>query len=100
MTPILNTLDAVKEADPDFVSVTFGANGNKPHMGTLEVAKLIKDEFDMEPVAHLPAAQLTREQVDAELRGFQDAGIDNILALRGDIPKAAALVTIFPMPVI
>ena len=43
MRPILNTLDAVKAADPDFVSVTFGASGNKPHMGTLEVAKLIKN---------------------------------------------------------
>ncbi|WP_423493463.1 methylenetetrahydrofolate reductase [NAD(P)H] [Lacticaseibacillus paracasei] len=96
LTPILNTLDAVKEADPDFVSVTFGAKGNKPHMGTLEVAKLIKDEFDMEPVAHLPAAQLTREQVDAELRSFQDAGIDNILALRGDIPKSGRVSNDFP----
>ena len=64
--------------------------------GTLEVAKLIKDECDMEPVAHLPAAQLTREQVDAELRGFQDAGIDNILALRGDIPKSGRVSNDFP----
>lgn len=96
MRPILNTLDAVKAADPDFVSVTFGASGNKPHMGTLEVAKLIKDEFNLEPVAHLPAAQLTRAQVDAELRGFQEAGIDNILALRGDIPKSGRVSEDFP----
>ena len=96
MHPILNTLDAVKAADPDFVSVTFGASGNKPHMGTLEVAKLIKDEFNLEPVSHLPAAQLTRAQVDAELRGFQEAGIDNILALRGDIPKSGRVSEDFP----
>lgn len=60
------------------------------------MAKLIKDEFNLEPVAHLPAAQLTRAQVDAELRGFQEAGIDNILALRGDIPKSGRVSEDFP----
>ena len=84
---IYGTMDALSQLDPDFVSVTFGAGGSKRQAGTLEIASLIKSEYGIEPVAHLPASQLTGEQVDALLEQFAAHGIQNILALRGDIPK-------------
>ncbi|MFD1484859.1 methylenetetrahydrofolate reductase [NAD(P)H] [Lacticaseibacillus baoqingensis] len=95
-TRIYGTMDALSQLDPDFVSVTFGAGGTKRQAGTLEIASLIKSEYGIEPVAHLPAAQLTGAQVDELLDQFATHGIENILALRGDIPKDGRVSNDFP----
>lgn len=92
---IYGTMDALSQLDPDFVSVTFGAGGSKRQAGTLEIASLIKSEYGIEPVAHLPASQLTGAEVDELLDQFATHGIQNILALRGDIPKSGRVANDF-----
>lgn len=70
---------------PDFISVTYGAggglNGGKL---TCELAARLKNEFGMKPVAHLPCISYTREEIREVLSLFQEYGIHDILALRGD----------------
>ncbi len=95
-TRIYGTMDALSQLDPDFVSVTFGAGGSKRQAGTLEIASLIKSEYGIEPVAHLPAAQLTGAEVDELLDQFATHGIENVLALRGDIPQSGRVSNDFP----
>ena len=85
----------MSQLDPDFVSITFGAGGSKRQAGTLGIASLIKSEYGIEPVAHLPASQLTGTEVDELLEQFATHGIQNILALRGDIPKSGRVANAF-----
>ncbi|MFD1431119.1 methylenetetrahydrofolate reductase [NAD(P)H] [Lacticaseibacillus yichunensis] len=93
---IAGTMDAISALGPDFVSVTFGAGGSRRQNGTLELASLIKKRYGIESVAHLPAAQLDAQAVDTLLGEFKAAGVENILALRGDIPKNGRLSDDFP----
>ncbi|WP_179394290.1 methylenetetrahydrofolate reductase [Lacticaseibacillus absianus] len=81
-----DTVAAIADLAPGFVSVTFGAGGTTHRAGTLELAARLKDTYGIEPVAHLPAAQLSTPAVDQLLGEFQASGIENLLALRGDIP--------------
>lgn len=84
---IYNTIDALKQLQPDFISVTYGAGGSENCSATLDIASKIKNEYHIESVAHLPCICLTKEQVLHQLTSFKDAGIENILALRGDVPE-------------
>lgn len=80
------TMDVLEEVEPDFVSVTYRPSSGNAQKSTLTIAKIIKDRYGVEPVVHLPAAQLNRALVDEFLKEAKADGIDNILALRGDIP--------------
>lgn len=71
---------------PDFMSVTFGAGGTKGNY-TLEVSKNIQDKFGVASLAHLTCVCSTAEDINRRLDDFKSAGIENIMALRGDIPK-------------
>jgi methylenetetrahydrofolate reductase (NADPH) len=82
---IYDTLDGLKGVSPDFISVTYGAGGSAMNAATLEIASAIKNHYGIESVAHLPCINLTRSEVLDMLDGFRQAGIENILALRGDI---------------
>jgi len=82
---IYDTLDGLKGLNPDFISVTYGAGGSEMNTATLEIASSIKNHYCIESVAHLPCINLTRSEVLDMLDGFRQAGIENILALRGDI---------------
>ncbi|HNX92004.1 MAG TPA: methylenetetrahydrofolate reductase [NAD(P)H] [Syntrophomonas sp.] len=82
---IYDTLDGLKGLSPDFISVTYGAGGSEMNTATLEIAASIKNHYGIESVAHLPCINLTRSEVLDMLDGFRKAGIENILALRGDI---------------
>lgn len=82
---IYNTLDGLKGLNPDFISVTYGAGGSEMNAATLEIASSIKNHYTIESVAHLPCINLTKNDVLELLDGFKQAGIENILALRGDI---------------
>lgn len=75
---------------PDFMSVTYGAGGSTSKY-TLEIAKNLLDNFGVTPLAHLTCVGSTREDVLRRLEDFKRAGIENIMALRGDIPKEGAL---------
>ncbi len=85
---IYNTLEELKDLKPAFISVTYGAGGTMTEAGhskTCEIASIIKNKYNVTPVAHLTCVNSTKEQVEAELNALQANGIENILALRGDI---------------
>lgn len=81
---IYSTIDGLAPLKPDFVSVTYGAGGNGSN-ATIGICEMIKQKYGIEPVAHLACINLTREKVLSELEQMRVAGIENILALRGDI---------------
>ncbi len=80
------TLESLAELEPDFASVTYGAGGSTRNR-TVEVTKWLKREVGVEAMAHLSCVGATREELQAILGGIADAGIDNVLALRGDPPR-------------
>lgn len=69
---------------PDFVSVTYSAGGSGNASNTVQVAGALAADLALNPMAHLICLGLTRADVDAYLAQLRDAGIRNILALRGD----------------
>ena len=75
----------LKKLEPDFVSVTYGAGGSTRD-GTVEVCTRLKHEFGLETMAHLSCVGETREGVGRIIDRLEQAGIENILALRGDPP--------------
>jgi methylenetetrahydrofolate reductase (NADPH) len=80
------TLEDLRSFDPDFVSVTYGAGGSTRDK-TVELTKWIKQEVGVEAMAHLSCVGTTREELLTILDGIRAAGIDNVLALRGDPPR-------------
>jgi len=79
-------LSALRELEPDFVSVTYGAAGSTRGL-TLELTKWIKQELGIEAMAHLSCVGATRDELCVILDSLADAGIENVLALRGDPPR-------------
>ena len=84
--------DTVKQATekiaslkPSFMSVTYGAGGGTSKY-TLDIAKNIKERYGVPSIAHLTCVSSTKETVRERIRDIQSAGIQNIMALRGDIP--------------
>lgn len=84
---VYDTLERLKGLSPDFISVTYGAGGNAKDR-TVEIAEKIKKDYGIESMAHFTCIASTKEQVGAGLSAMKDAGIENVLALRGDIPEA------------
>jgi methylenetetrahydrofolate reductase (NADPH) len=80
------TLGTLRELEPDFVSVTYGAGGSTRGL-TLELTKWIKRELGIEAMAHLSCVGATRDELRVILDSLVDAGIENVLALRGDPPQ-------------
>lgn len=87
---IYDTLSELKELSPDFISVTYGAGGCENNNQTFEIASAIKS-YGIESVLHLPCIGLTKEDVSAKLKELKRAGIENILALRGDVPSEGCI---------
>lgn len=82
---VFNTLDAMKELEPDFISVTYGAGASVANMATIQIAEHIKKELKIESLAHLTCVASTKELVKERVKQLKEAGIENVLALRGDI---------------
>lgn len=72
---------------PAFVSVTYGAGGSTRDR-THATVKRIVEETSLVPAAHLTCVGASRAEIDEVVRGYWDAGIRHIVALRGDMPKA------------
>lgn len=71
---------------PDYMSVTYGAGGStKGH--TIQLAREIQEKYDVPTIAHLTCVCASRDGIKNALVEMKSAGIENILALRGDIPK-------------
>ncbi|MCR5430864.1 MAG: methylenetetrahydrofolate reductase [NAD(P)H] [Eubacterium sp.] len=83
---IYSTLKELKELNPDFISVTYGAGGSGvKNASTADICSLIKNEYGMNTIAHLSCLYNTKESVDRILDELKDKGVKNILALRGDV---------------
>ena len=80
------TLEDLRAFEPDFVSVTYGAGGSTRGK-TVGLTHWIKQELGIEAMAHLSCVGATREELIGLLDGMQHAGIENVLALRGDPPR-------------
>jgi methylenetetrahydrofolate reductase (NADPH) len=83
-----STVEQLKNLNPLFASVTYGAGGSTQD-ATLDIALHIKNMLGIEPLVHLTCMGSTRQKLSTYLRKLTDAGIENILALRGDLPKDA-----------
>jgi methylenetetrahydrofolate reductase (NADPH) len=86
---LFETVEALKPLNPDYVSVTYGAGG-ATRDGTVEIATRIKQQYGLEAMAHLSCVGETREGLTEILDRFEAAGIENVLALRGDPPRGEA----------
>ncbi len=80
------TIAALSDLRPSFVSVTYGAGGST-RQHTLDLVTRMRRDFGIEPLAHLTCLGATRAQVDEILGRLAQAGVENLLALRGDPPK-------------
>ncbi len=80
------TARSLRELEPDFVSVTYGAGGSTRE-GTVEITRALKEELGYETMAHLSCVGETTEGLAATLDRIAAAGIENVFALRGDPPR-------------
>jgi methylenetetrahydrofolate reductase (NADPH) len=83
---LLDVVRALRVLEPGFVSVTYGAGGST-RARTLAVAKRIKAELDVEVMAHVTCVGNSRAELHTLFHTIEQAGIENVLALRGDPPK-------------
>ena len=80
-----SAVNEIASLRPSFMSVTYGAGGGTSKY-TLNIAKEIKDRYGVPSIAHLTCVSSSRDTVRDMIGRIRDAGIENILALRGDIP--------------
>lgn len=83
---VRHAVDGIAALSPDFMSVTYGAGGGTSDY-TVQVARHIKEQYGVTPVAHLSCISSDRRGVREKLALLKQAGIENILALRGDLPQ-------------
>lgn len=81
---VLAAAEAVAELNPAFVSITYGASGGASH-NSVKVADKVKNEFGLPTLAHLTGSTLNEGEALSILRELKSKGIENILALRGDL---------------
>lgn len=94
VTKVNESVREIAALKPHFMSVTYGAAGGGTSKYTIQIAKDIKDAYGVNSLAHLTCLSSTRETVENQVRLMQEAGIENVLALRGDIPAESE----FPLP--
>ena len=81
--------EEIAELRPSFMSVTYGAGGGTSRY-TLEIAKNIKEQHGVPTLAHLTCVSSTRETVAEKIAQMREAGIENVMALRGDLTPELA----------
>ncbi len=81
---VKNATEAIAELSPSFMSVTYGAGGGVSQY-TLQIAKNLKEKFNIPMLAHLTCVSSSRETVKARIEEMKAAGIQNVMALRGDL---------------
>ena len=82
---IYTTLDGLQDIRPDFISVTFGAGGSQVNQTTHEIASIIQNRYHIPAMAHLTCVAAGRAEVDQLLAQLKGDGVENVLALRGDV---------------
>ena len=83
---IKHATEEIARLNPAFMSVTYGAGGGTSKY-TLDIAKNIKELYGVPTLAHLTCVSSTKETVRQKIAALKAAGIENVMALRGDIPK-------------
>ncbi|MBI4358860.1 MAG: methylenetetrahydrofolate reductase [NAD(P)H] [Candidatus Omnitrophica bacterium] len=83
---LFETVRHLKELNPSFVSVTYGAMGTTRD-NTIRIVERIKGEIGLEAAAHLTCVGHTRDEIEKVLEELHERGVENIVALRGDPPK-------------
>ena len=86
LSDVKQAAGAIAALNPSFMSVTYGAAGSSSKL-TIEVAKDIRNLHGVTVMPHLTCVASTREHVEDMINRIQSEGIENIMALRGDIPK-------------
>lgn len=79
-------VQGIAELSPDFISVTYGAGGSTSKR-TVEIASTIQEQHHIPALAHLTCVSSTREDIRNQLQLMKENGLENILALRGDMPQ-------------
>ena len=82
---IFKTTEGLQTLNPDFISITYGAGGSASDR-TIETADRIKNTYGVEALAHLTCINSDKNDIDSMLNQLQTHKINNILAMRGDIP--------------
>ena len=83
---VLDATDKIAALKPSYISVTYGAGGGTSK-NTARIASHIKEDLGVLSLAHLTCASSTKEEVRSVIANLKQLGIENILALRGDIPE-------------
>ncbi|MBQ3892480.1 MAG: methylenetetrahydrofolate reductase [Mailhella sp.] len=86
MESVLRATDEIAELGPDFMSVTYGAGGSTAAF-TAEIAEHIQDVYGIPALAHLTCVSSSKDKIAGVLADLQSRGIENVLALRGDVPE-------------
>ncbi|MBJ7459528.1 MAG: methylenetetrahydrofolate reductase [NAD(P)H] [Thermoleophilaceae bacterium] len=86
MTNLFETAGALRELEPAFVSVTYGAGGSTRDR-TIAILGRIKNELGIEAMAHFTCVGATVEELNDTLNAIVETGVENIIALRGDPPQ-------------
>jgi methylenetetrahydrofolate reductase (NADPH) len=92
---LFQTVEALRPLAPAYVSVTYGAGGST-RQKTVELVKRLKRETEVEAMAHVTCVGSSCDEIAAVLDEVADAGIQNVLALRGDPPRGQASFTPHP----
>ena len=82
---VKNATEEIAKLKPSFMSVTYGVGGGTSKY-TLDIAKRIKELYNVPSLAHLTCVSSTKQTVHQKIKEIKDAGIQNVMALRGDIP--------------
>lgn len=90
---VMRATEEIAALHPSYISVTYGAGGGTSK-NTVEIASRIKEDMKVTSLAHLTCVSSTKDTVHQVINQLKEKGIENILALRGDIPKE----TDFPLP--
>ena len=83
---VFRAIDRISAFNPDFISVTYGAGGSTRDF-TERITMQVKQESNLEVMAHLTCVAQTREEVHSVLDRLDEAGVENVIALRGDPPR-------------
>ena len=86
-TTLWESVQTLAPLNPRFVSVTYGAGGSTRERTHATVERIAR-ETNIKPAAHLTCVDASRDEIDAIARGYWDAGVRHIVALRGDPPRA------------
>lgn len=82
------TIASLRDLHPTYVSVTYGAGGSTREK-TLEIVSRLRADYGIEAMAHLTCVGASRDELRAVLQTLRDAGVENVLALRGDPPRGS-----------